>query len=98
RPWVSGLAIEHEDRRWPPDRARLTIYEGPELRADEIGMGRGGGTVGKTSRGETETVLAEAHGGPESHPAVEVFKPRIVDAPAMPITFDDAVKLAVAEY
>ena len=98
RPWVSGSAIEHEDRRWPPDRARLTIYEGPELRSDEIGMGRGWATVGKTSHEVTETVLAEAQRGPESRPAVEGFKTRIVDAAATPITFGDAVKLAGAEY
>ena len=48
RAWVSGVPVEHEDRRWAPDRARLAILEGPELRLDEIGMGRGWATVGKT--------------------------------------------------
>jgi hypothetical protein len=98
RPWVSGSAVEHDDRRWSPERARLTIYEGPELRSDEIGMGRGWATVGKTSREVTETVLAEAQRGPESRPAVEAFKTLIVDAAATPITFGDVVELAVAEY
>jgi hypothetical protein len=98
RPWVSGSAIEHEDRRWSPDRARLTIYEGPELRSDEIGMGRGWATVGKTSREVTETVLAQAQRGPESRPTVEEFKARIADAAATPITFGYLVELAVAEH
>jgi hypothetical protein len=98
RPWVSGSAIEHEDRRWSPDRARLAIYEGPELRSDEIGMGRGWATVGKTAREVTETVLAEAQRGPESRPAVEAFKARVVDEAAQPITFGGVVEVAVAEY
>ena len=63
KPWVSGLAVEHEERRWSPDKARMTIFEGPQLRLDEIGMGRGWATVGKTSHEVTETVLAQAQRG-----------------------------------
>ena len=74
RPWVSGSTIEHDDRRWAPERAKLTIYEGPELRTDEIGMGRGWPTVGKTSQDVTETVLAEAQRGSEARSAVHTFK------------------------
>ncbi len=40
-PWVSGGSIELDDRHWLPDRARLTIYEGPHLAPDQLGMGRG---------------------------------------------------------
>ena len=40
-PWVSGQAIDQDDRRWSPEKARLTILEGPELRLEEIGLGRG---------------------------------------------------------
>jgi len=98
RPWVSGSAIEHEDRRWSPDRARLTIYEGPELRPDEIGLGRGWATVGKTSREVTETVLAQAERGPQSRPAVAAFKAQIIEAASTPLSFGEVMALAVAEY
>jgi hypothetical protein len=97
-PWASGAPIEHEDRRWSPERARLTIYEGPELRPDEIGMGRGWATVGKTSREVTETVLAQAHRGPQSRPTVEAFKEQVAQAATTPLTFGAVVELAVAEY
>ena len=50
RPWASGAVIAYDDRRWAPERARLTVYEGPQLRTSEIGMGRGWSTVAKTAR------------------------------------------------
>ncbi len=60
RPWVAGALIEHDDRRWSPEKARLTIYEAPELPTEEMGMGRGWGNVSKTGRDVTDRVLAEA--------------------------------------
>jgi hypothetical protein len=98
RPWVSGSAIDHADRRWTPDRASLKIFEGPELRPDEIGMGRGWATVGKTSKEVTETVLAEAERGSEGRSAVETFRAAVLGAARTPITFGEVVELAVAEY
>lgn len=98
KPWVSGLAVEHEERRWSPDKARMTIFEGPQLRLDEIGMGRGWATVGKTSHEVTETVLAQAQRGAQSRSSIETFKAEIRTAAATPITFPEVVELAVAEY
>jgi hypothetical protein len=98
RPWVSGTVIEHEDRRWAPDRARLTIFDGPELRPDEIGMGRGWATVGKTSQEVTETVLAETQRGAEASSAVQTFKTMLQTAAATPIGFGDVMELAVRVY
>ncbi len=98
RPWVSGSLVEYEDRRWPPDRARLTIFEGPELRREEIGMGRGWATVGKTSKDVTETVLAQADRGAQGRSTVETFKAELRSAARTPVTFADVVELAVTEY
>lgn len=50
-PWVKGQLIDLEDRRWAPHRAKIAIYEGPQLRPDEIGLGRGWANV---MRGGTE--------------------------------------------
>jgi len=97
-PWVNGAWIEHEDRRWSPDRARLTIYEGPALRPEEIGMGRGWATVGKTSRDVTETVLAQAQRGAQDRRTVEAFKERICAVAVSAITFGDVAQLASAEH
>jgi len=59
-PWVSGRSIELDDRRWSPERARLTIYEGPPLAADQLGMGRGWGNVTRAGEDVTGRLLAEA--------------------------------------
>jgi hypothetical protein len=98
RPWVNGTVIEHDDRRWAPERARLTIYEGQELRPDEIGMGRGWPTVVKTSEEVTETLLAEARRGAEANSAVQLFKTMLQSAAATPIGFGDIIALAVRVY
>jgi hypothetical protein len=44
-PWVRGLPVELDDRSFTPDRTRLTIYEGPQVAAEERGLGRGWSTV-----------------------------------------------------
>jgi hypothetical protein len=98
RPWVGGTSVAHEDRRWAPDRARLTIYEGPELAPEEMGLGRGWAQVGRTSREVTETVLAEAGRGAEAGSAVQTFKAMLQVAALAPVTFGQVVELAVGEY
>lgn len=59
-PWVAGQMVAWDDRRWAPERARLTIYEAPALRPDEIGMGRGWANATRAGEDVTARVLAEA--------------------------------------
>jgi hypothetical protein len=59
-PWVRGESFDCNDRRWPPDRARLTIYEGPQLAPEEIGMGRGWPNVTRSGAEVTASLLEEA--------------------------------------
>ena len=59
-PWASGGAVELDDRRWSSERARLTIYEGPELATDELGLGRGWANVTRAGQDVTERLLAAA--------------------------------------
>jgi len=98
RPWVSGTAVVHEDRRWAPDKARLVIFEGPEVKPEEMGLGRGWAWVGKTSQEVTETVLAEAQRGAEGRSAVEMFKATLRAAARSALTFGEVVEIAAAEY
>ena len=67
-PWVSGRSIELDERRWSPERARLTIYEGPLLAPDQLGMGRGWGNVTRTGEDVTGRLLDEASAS-LAHPA-----------------------------
>ncbi|MFZ0043877.1 MAG: hypothetical protein WAK93_21380 [Solirubrobacteraceae bacterium] len=98
RPWVNGTMIEHDDRRWAPDKVRLTVYEGPELRVDEIGLGRGWGSVVKSSKDVTATVLADAERGAEARPEVEALKGAIEEVATNPLSGDDVVVLAAAGH
>lgn len=59
-PWVAGESVELDDRRWSSERARLTVYEGPELTLDQMGLGRSWGNVTRAGTDVTERVLAEA--------------------------------------
>ncbi len=59
QPWVAGETIDWSDRKWAPDRAKLAVYEGPELRPDEIGMGRGWANAARSGEEVTARVLAE---------------------------------------
>jgi hypothetical protein len=61
-PWLAGRAVQLQDRSWDPERARLTICEAPELRPDEIGLGRGWANVTRAGTEVTETLLADARG------------------------------------
>jgi hypothetical protein len=58
-PWASGGAVDLDDRRWSSDRAKLTIYEGPELSSDQLGLGRGWANVTRSGEDVTARVLAE---------------------------------------
>jgi hypothetical protein len=75
-PWVAERPVELDDRRWSPAKARLTIYEGPELRSEDMGLGRSWGNVTRRCAEVTERVLEEAAAVvvPDSLASVEAFK------------------------
>ena len=58
-PWVSDGEVELDERRWSSERAKLTIYEGPELPPDQLGMGRGWANVTRAGEDVTAQVLSE---------------------------------------
>jgi hypothetical protein len=70
-PWTAGESVEWDDRKWSPDRAKLTIYEGPELRPEEMGIGRGWANVTRSCEDVTARLLsgsvppARARAGPD---------------------------------
>ncbi|HJS92668.1 MAG TPA: hypothetical protein VJ741_00290 [Solirubrobacteraceae bacterium] len=59
RPWVSEGGVELDDRRWSSERAKLTIYEGPELPQDQLGLGRGWANVTRAGEDVTARILSE---------------------------------------
>lgn len=98
RPWASGTVIRFADRAWNPEKGRLTVYEGPEVRPEDMGMGRGWATVSKTSADVTETIMAEAARSTETRSAIETFKAIVRGAARTPIAFPEVIALAAAEH
>jgi hypothetical protein len=76
-PWVAGKTIELGEHKFSQERARLTVYEGPALRADELGMGRGWGNATRGGSDVTARVLEQ-----QPHDANELaeLKMRLLDA------------------
>jgi hypothetical protein len=97
-PWVSGSPVVHEDRHWTPEKARLIIFEGPELRTEDMGLGRGWANVGRTSEDVTEAVLAEAQRGAEASSTVAMFKDTLGGAARASITLSEVMELVAAEH
>ncbi|HUA46003.1 MAG TPA: hypothetical protein VMA77_12285 [Solirubrobacteraceae bacterium] len=94
-PWVSGAAIELDDQRWAPDRARLTIYEGPALADDQLGMGRGWGNVTRAGEDVTARLLTEAAHPP---PVAELKRAVTERCAEAPLTLGAVVGLAGERY
>jgi hypothetical protein len=98
RQWVGGGIIEHEDRRWAPERTRLKILEGPELAREEMGMGRGWAAATRKSSDVTDALIAQARRGAEARPEVEALKDAINEVAATPLGFQDVMALAAAAH
>jgi hypothetical protein len=77
-PWVAGRPVELEDRRWAPDRAKLAIYQARELAGEEIGMGRGWGTVSRQGEDVTERLLAAAQAQVDAPAELAEVKARLL--------------------
>ena len=94
-PWAAGTPVQLDDRRWQPDRAKLTIYEGPQLEAEDLGMGRGWGNVTREGEEVTERLLVEvAH-----PPPVAELKREVLDGCACgPLTLGRLVDLTGERY
>jgi hypothetical protein len=101
-PWVEGRLIEADERRWSPEKAKLTIYESPALRPDEIGMGRGWGNVTRAGQDVTASVLHEAQrtlAPAGSGEAVAELKLDVVQRAARgPVRFGEVMSLADARH
>jgi hypothetical protein len=78
RPLAAGRPLRWDDRSWSPDKLKVSIYEGPELAVEEIGMGRGWGNVTKRGEDVTVALLAEARAELEKPPALEELKQAIL--------------------
>jgi len=94
-PWVRGDPVELNDRRWAPDRAKLTIYEGRALATDEIGMGRGWANAARTGEDVTTRLVAEAERSLKAPSALVELKQRLLKrCGEAPVGLNDVVELS----
>jgi hypothetical protein len=77
-PWAAGESVQWADRRWSPERAKLTVYEGPALRPEEIGMGRGWANATRSGEDVTERLLAESERPGAREQALAALRDEIV--------------------
>lgn len=94
-PWASGGAVELDERRWFPERARLTIYEGPHLAPEDLGMGRGWGNVTRDGSDVTERLLAEIAHPP---PVAELKRELLARLDGGPLPLAAVVELTGEHY
>jgi hypothetical protein len=59
-PWTREPSVEIEEQKWFPHKAKLTIFEGPQIPLDQLTMGRGWRIAERQGRNVTERVLAAA--------------------------------------
>jgi hypothetical protein len=59
-PLMAGRDFSIEGHEFVPRQTRLKVYEGPELRPDQLGMGRGWQNVERTAADVTDRVLVRA--------------------------------------
>lgn len=94
-PWAAGESVQWEDRRWSPERAKLTIYEGPQLRPDEIGLGRGWANATRSGEDVTARLLTESGRPSPREQALAAFRDELVArAAAGSLAIGDVVALA----
>jgi hypothetical protein len=58
--WVRGEWIEFGERKWNPQQAKLTVFEGPRIPLERLSMGRGWHIAEREGRDVTEQLLAAA--------------------------------------
>lgn len=77
-PLTSGHVIGFGDKEWIPEKTRVIVYEAPELRPDQIGMGKGWANVQKLGHDVTERVLATVQQTAVRNPTAEALKQRLL--------------------
>ena len=79
-PLMAGREFTFEGHDFIPRKTRIKVYEGPELRPDQLGMGRGWQNVERTASDVTERVLehARAFAADAAEPVVDPLRERVI--------------------
>jgi hypothetical protein len=100
QPFADGEPIDYDDRRWPADRTKLTVFEGTAVSDGTRGLGRGWGEVTRHGRDVTDAALAAIRRGADARPELQALQSAIAEVAAGEegIGLSDAVALAAAAH
>jgi hypothetical protein len=59
-PWVREQVVEFGERKWSPQQAKITIFDGPRLPLEQLTMGRGWRAAERQSENVTDAALTAA--------------------------------------
>ena len=94
-PLTSGHPVSYGDKEWIPEKTRVIVYEGPHLRPDQIGMGRGWPHVLKHGQDVTQRMLATVKQTAVRNPTAEALKQRLLGRLAAgPVGLGEVLSLA----
>jgi hypothetical protein len=94
-PWVRDQMVEFGERKWSPQQAKITIFEGPRMPLDQLTMGRGWRAAERESENVTDPVLAAAREGLAAAPASTPRAPASAQRPAANGALADPLALGV---
>jgi hypothetical protein len=77
-PHLTGRTLEYADREWEAKRTRLTILEGPELSAADMGLGRGWANAVRAGSDVTDRMVAHARASALRPAGLDRLKGRLV--------------------
>ena len=83
-PLMAGRDFTYEGHEFIPTRTRITILDGPNLRADQLALGRGWQNAQRLGRDVTEALLATARQRTQNSAAtaasapVEILRERLI--------------------
>jgi hypothetical protein len=97
-PWLSGRPVELNERRFSPQKAKLTIYEGRRLGPEEIGLGRGWANVTRSGQEVTQRILSQARQTAANEDPLTRFKQELMDALEVDLPVRAVLALADERY
>ena len=92
-PWVNGDSIALQDRSWSAAKSKLTIIDGPQLAAGDLGLGRGWGNAVREGEDVTTALIAEAERQLGPAPADELKRDIVSAAQLSPLPLRAVVEL-----
>lgn len=94
-PLVAGRELEYEGHEWVARKTKVTVFEGPELSAADMGIGRGWGNVQRSCTEVTERILEQVRERAARHPALDPLQERLAGRlSAGPMELRAAIALA----